>query len=84
MLELGPYAEEEHKKILDFVSKQELNIIVLIGEQFRQAQENSHLNYTWFPNSSSAQKWFRRQNFTNYTLLLKGSRGIKVEEMLLI
>ncbi len=84
MLELGSYTEEEHKKILEFISKQELDLVVLIGGNFKQAQEQLHLNYSWFPNSLLTREWFQKQNFTNYNILLKGSRGIEVEKVLLI
>lgn len=84
MLELGSYAEEEHEKILEFVSKQEFDTVVLIGREFKKAQEKLNLNYTWFPDSNETKNWFEKQNFRDYTLLLKGSRGIAVEKILLI
>lgn len=82
MLELGSYTEEEHKKILDFITKQELDVVILIGKHFEQAQNKNGFKNLWFPDSDSARDWFKKENFTGYTLLLKGSRGIKVEKIL--
>jgi len=35
-----------------------------------------------FLNSGEAREWFDKQDFTKYTFLLKGSRGMKVENIL--
>ena len=82
MLELGSYAEEEHRKILEFVYGQKLDVIVFIGKHFKQALNKSGFKNFWFPDSNLAQEWFKKQKFTGYTLLLKGSRGIKVEKVI--
>ncbi len=82
MLELGKYSETEHKKIVDFVSKQKLDLTVFIGKNFKKVLKNVNFKYKWFPDSESAKKWFAKQKFTGFTFLLKGSRGIAVEKIL--
>ncbi|MFZ2763930.1 MAG: Mur ligase family protein, partial [Minisyncoccia bacterium] len=82
MLELGSYAEQEHKKILEFILKQDFETVVLIGNNFKQALSGLETEAWWFPDSDQAREWFSKQNFTGYTLLLKGSRGVKVEKVI--
>ncbi len=81
MLELGSYAGEEHRKIVDFVSQQSWEQVVFIGPNFQKVLEGAQFSYQWFPDSLVAQEWFRKQDFTGFTWLLKGSRGIKVEKV---
>lgn len=82
MLELGSFANKEHKRIVNFVAGQKLDIIVFIGKHFKQALNENGFKFFWFPDSDSAREWFSKQKFTGYTFLLKGSRGIKVERVI--
>ncbi|OHA88976.1 MAG: hypothetical protein A3C70_00500 [Candidatus Zambryskibacteria bacterium RIFCSPHIGHO2_02_FULL_43_14] len=82
MLELGSYADEEHERIINFVNRQKLDTVVLIGKQFKQALNEKSFKNFWFEDSDSAREWFSKQKFTGYTFLLKGSRGMKVERIL--
>jgi UDP-N-acetylmuramoyl-tripeptide--D-alanyl-D-alanine ligase len=82
MLELGSYTDEEHKKIVEFITKQKIDTVVFIGKHFKQALNKMGFKNLWFPDSDSAREWLEKQDFTNYTLLLKGSRGIKVERVM--
>jgi UDP-N-acetylmuramoyl-tripeptide--D-alanyl-D-alanine ligase len=82
MLELGAYAEAEHRKIVDLVSQHVPEHLIFIGHQFKRALENSSLTYHWFPDSKEARVWFEAQEFSSTTFLLKGSRGMRVERLL--
>ena len=82
MLELGSYSGEEHKKVVDYVSKQNLDCTVFIGNDFKKVLEKNFFTYHWFPDPDKAKQWFKEQNFDGFTFLLKGSRGIKVEKIL--
>ncbi|MEK9171670.1 MAG: UDP-N-acetylmuramoyl-tripeptide--D-alanyl-D-alanine ligase [Patescibacteria group bacterium] len=82
MLELGRYSEEEHKKIVQYVSKQEIDCAVFIGDNFRKALSGEKITHYWFLNSSEARNWFQDQKFDGFTILLKGSRGTAVEKIL--
>ena len=82
MLELGKYSNAEHKKIVRNVFKQKLDCIVFVGKSFKKALEKTKESYHWFSDSDSAKRWFNKQQFKNYTFLLKGSRGIKIEKIL--
>lgn len=82
MLELGEYAGKEHKRVVKFIAEQKFDVIVLIGKLFKKAVEKTGLKHVWFEDSATAKIWFRTQAFDNYTFLLKGSRGIKVEQVI--
>jgi len=82
MLELGKYSEQEHQKIVEYVSQQNLDIIVFIGENFKNALKGAKFQYQWFPSFVEAREWFKGRNFKGFNMLLKGSRGIAVEKVL--
>lgn len=82
MLELGRYAEEEHKKIVEYVFRQKLDSVIFIGSEFKRALVGTDFKYSWFPDSEKAAEWFKEQVFDDFTFLLKGSRGIAVEKVL--
>lgn len=80
MLELGKFSKNEHKKIVEFIAKKEINEIIFIGNAYKKFTEKIK-NSRWFENSNDAQRWFRVQNFKRFTFLLKGSRGVRVENV---
>ncbi|MHB1316697.1 MAG: UDP-N-acetylmuramoyl-tripeptide--D-alanyl-D-alanine ligase [Minisyncoccota bacterium] len=82
MLELGEYAEEEHKKVVEFVLAAPLATRVFIGNFFKKALINVSGDFIWFETSEEAKFWFTEQKFEGFTFLLKGSRGVKVEKIL--
>lgn len=83
MLELGSYSEIEHRKITDYLLNQKLDCLIFVGEKFKKALEGNLIvpNY-WFPDSDTALSWFTNQKFEDFTFLLKGSRGMKIEKIL--
>jgi UDP-N-acetylmuramoyl-tripeptide--D-alanyl-D-alanine ligase len=82
MLELGKYSESEHKKIVDFVSEQNFDRVIFVGENFKKVLKSTGKNHQWFANSDEAAVWFAKQNFSGHIFLLKGSRGMKIEKIL--
>ncbi len=81
MLELGPGGPEEHAAMLRFALRCKLDTIVLVGPVFGQCTSKaSHLHY--FPDAQSAKAWFRQQSFQDTSFLLKGSRGIRLEQVI--
>lgn len=75
MLELGDYAEEEHKKIVILCKKLSLECY-FIGTEFYMATNNSFINTYEF------QNYLKKKNLSNKTILLKGSRSIKLEDLI--
>lgn len=79
MREMGPYAAEEHKKILDQL-KQVKATTVLVGKEFYAFNKN--YPYHFFENTTDALHWLQQNKPENSLVLLKGSRGIKLETLL--
>jgi len=80
MLELGPYTQEEHLRIVKLLSTLPLQQIILIGPAFGQF---AHLlQCLHFNNTASATDWFKEQDFSGWHILLKGSRGYKLETII--
>jgi UDP-N-acetylmuramoyl-tripeptide--D-alanyl-D-alanine ligase len=78
MLELGENSQKEHENILRFAARQKIDQIVLVGTLFGKT---NFLKFgaLHFPDNASAKAWFITQNFDNTLMLIKGSRGIKLE-----
>ena len=81
MLELGKWSEEAHINILrkaDTTAER----IILVGKEFAKAYEKSEVlqsNYTLYPTTSEALIALEKEPISNSLILLKGSRGIKLE-----
>lgn len=80
MLELGEYAEEEHRKIASLAKAQGLETVILVGPLYAQAAAEENLAH--FADVSALQSWLKQQNFEETYFLIKGSRGIKLEQLL--
>ena len=78
MLELGKYSAEEHEQIVKAAEDMKLDEIILVGKEFAPYANG----YKHFDDSSGAAKWFKKQKFSNTTILVKGSRGIALEKIL--
>lgn len=85
MLELGDESLPEHQAILSYAKKTPLKMLILVGAEFgkcyKQAPKASFPIFT-FGNVYELKEWFDQQNFQNTSFLVKGSRGIKLEEVL--
>lgn len=80
MLELGSYAETEHRNILELVKSKEFDKVILIGKHF--GEQNTIQDSVHFTTSDEAHEWFIKQNWKNWSILLKGSRGYKLEKVI--
>jgi len=78
MAELGNESLEEHKKIIDLIKQYHWKEVVLTGGDFMKIDHP----YTQFKNSSEAADWFKQQNLTGATLLVKGSRSMQMEKVI--
>jgi UDP-N-acetylmuramoyl-tripeptide--D-alanyl-D-alanine ligase len=76
MFELGEYAAAEHKKIVDLISEKKLDDVILIGPEFTKANSN---NYKTFSTTQDCLANLRSDPPRNKTILIKGSRGMKLE-----
>lgn len=76
MLELGETSINEHQKIIDELIKTNSDA-VLIGIEFGKCQHE----FPHFDNINQAKEWIKQTSFKNCFVLLKGSRGIKLEQL---
>jgi UDP-N-acetylmuramoyl-tripeptide--D-alanyl-D-alanine ligase len=78
MAELGPESLAEHQAIIDLIAQYPWQQVVLVGGDFRKL---SH-PYLSFANSKEAGHWLAGVGLTDTWLLIKGSRSMKMEEVL--
>jgi len=81
MRELGADSAKEHKAMLRFASKLKLDQLVLVGSEFGQT-DFARSGALHFSDAAAAKAWFQNQTFDNAAILLKGSRGIRLETIL--
>ena len=80
MLELGDSAKKEHLAIVDLVRNMKLNKVILIGDEFSACPVDEN-NFFIFRNTDEAADWFTKNEIKDSTILVKGSRGIKLEKL---
>jgi UDP-N-acetylmuramoyl-tripeptide--D-alanyl-D-alanine ligase len=78
MKELGDTSLAEHQALIHLLEKNEWEKVILVGGDF----ENCNHNYLYFPSALEAKTWLAQQHFNNRTILIKGSRGIRMEQVL--
>jgi UDP-N-acetylmuramoyl-tripeptide--D-alanyl-D-alanine ligase len=79
MLELGEYTNAEHQAIIDLVLKCNFDQAVTVGPLFASHATSGILH---FQSATDAKVWFDKQQFNGATILLKGSRGMKLETII--
>ena len=77
MLELGETEHVEHQKIVDYMHENNLKGI-LVGALFN----NTKTNFPKFRDTEELVNVIDKMNLTNHVILLKGSRGIKLEQII--
>lgn len=78
MLELGAYAGEEHRKVVKLLQQSELQNVFLVGKEFYGLQDN----FMYFEAVEECIGFISKNTLRGYTVLLKGSRGVKLEKLL--
>ncbi len=77
MKEMGPEELNEHKALVSLISDSDWNEVILVGKEFKDV----NTNYRWFENSAEAAAYIRAHLPVNASILIKGSRGSKMEVM---
>jgi UDP-N-acetylmuramoyl-tripeptide--D-alanyl-D-alanine ligase len=80
MLELGNESEKEHHNIISLLKELNFSTMILVGKSF--GQFHNALNGKFFDTSEEAALWIQKQNFENVSILIKGSRGLKMEKVM--
>jgi UDP-N-acetylmuramoyl-tripeptide--D-alanyl-D-alanine ligase len=79
MRELGEESMKEHISIFNFAKTLNINQLVTVGTEFLTVNTEG----VAFSDNEKAKEWFASQTFdANTCILLKGSRGIKLEVIL--
>ena len=80
MLELGDETEKEHLNIINLLKELNFDVVVLVGKHFNQFKTKMNANF--FLTSDDAKNFIQQQNFNNAAILIKGSRGLKMEKVI--
>jgi UDP-N-acetylmuramoyl-tripeptide--D-alanyl-D-alanine ligase len=79
MLELGRDSDQEHLEILNLIDGLPDVVVYLIGPVFTRL--NSKRENHCFQDSELAKMWMEHHRIENATVLIKGSRGIRLEKL---
>ena len=80
MLELGAESEKEHADVLHRAARMGFDALVLVGPEFGKT-DYARYKARHFADTAAAKAWFDRQNFDQTSMLIKGSRGIRLEKL---
>jgi UDP-N-acetylmuramoyl-tripeptide--D-alanyl-D-alanine ligase len=78
MFELGPYAFEEHLKVIELIREYNISDAILVGREFSGLPEAS--DFQTFESTAGLTDWLSRNPLRNRFILLKASRGIELEK----
>jgi UDP-N-acetylmuramoyl-tripeptide--D-alanyl-D-alanine ligase len=79
MSELGTDSPQEHEAILRLLESYGFEKTVLAGKKFMEQQ--SSFPAVYFSTSEEAMQWAKKENIQNATILIKGSRSMKMEKV---
>lgn len=77
MLELGEFSESEHQKLVDLLQQKGFSSVLLVGKDFMKTR--NHFNC--FDTVESLMEYVENKPINNQVVLIKGSRGIKLEKV---
>jgi len=77
MLELGEQSELEHQNMVDLLNENNFENVILVGKEFAKTKNV----YQMFENVNELSIHFEKNNIKNHYILIKGSRGIKLEQI---
>jgi UDP-N-acetylmuramoyl-tripeptide--D-alanyl-D-alanine ligase len=78
MKEMGKDEMAEHRELIDFIKQFEWSSVILVGKEFQGMDGN----YRWFENSEDAASFVQKQKPEGASILIKGSRGSRMENLL--
>lgn len=78
MFELGEYSKEEHLKVIELLREKKLENVILVGTEFFQQNDAA---FKKFKTTEECLGFLKQQNIQDTTILIKGSRGMKMETL---
>jgi UDP-N-acetylmuramoyl-tripeptide--D-alanyl-D-alanine ligase len=79
MLELGIKSEEEHNNLLSALGNSRFDKVLLVGPAFLKAAASS--GFRTFKDVDELIVYLKKEQYTGYTIFIKGSRGIGLEKV---
>ena len=80
MFELGPEAAAQHRIVAELASKNNIDTLIYIGKNFYQYKDE--FNGHFFETPAAAKEYVMANEIKNSLILLKGSRGMALEQLL--
>ena len=80
MLELGDASAFEHESMLRKIAGCHFDWVVCVGSAFGAFK--SDFDFHFFATRDEAKLWLDEQSLIDYTLLIKGSRGLALEKLI--
>ena len=78
MLELGDESVNEHQAIISILKKYNFNQVILVGKIFHSLDSE----FNSFISTEEAYTWIQKNPISNASVLIKGSRGIRLEKLI--
>lgn len=78
MLELGEESEKEHNSILELAKSLNFDEVITVGQHFRTSNKEEKA----FINGKELSEYLKTHQLKSENILLKGSRGIALEQIL--
>ncbi len=78
MKEMGEEAEKEHRELIALAESGPWEELLLVGPEFKVMKGSHH----WFATSAEAAEWVGSNLPTGASILIKGSRGSRMEVLL--
>lgn len=81
MFELGSYADEEHKRVVEMVAGMNFEKIFFVGTSFSKQSVNNP-NFHFFQNTKEVEAWLTKNEIRSFNILIKGSRKMQLETLI--
>lgn len=82
MYELGSYSYDEHIRILQLARDEGIEHIWIVGAEFTRANDSLHIAEQVFDNTDQLRASLSTKGLTDKTILIKGSRAMRLENVL--
>ncbi|WP_134088961.1 UDP-N-acetylmuramoyl-tripeptide--D-alanyl-D-alanine ligase [Olivibacter sp. XZL3] len=84
MFELGEEAPQEHRRLIERVNAMPLNRKIFVGKNFFEQKQAGGDDMEYYENLDAAKEALQSHPLVNSTVLLKASRGMAFERLLVL
>ncbi len=78
MRELGEDTLKEHQILIDQLKQNQWKQVILVGSEFKTCTHS----YLYIDTTLEAKAWIHAQQYTGHALLIKGSSGIQLQQLI--